>query len=641
MTMKYISYTRFSSDNQRSSSNDDQHFGNLRKFEDFGIPENQVTWIKDEGISGDHENRPGYQQVMRAIEASEVKILVVDDQSRWSREDIIGDFLKKCAFYGARFIAVTDNIDTELEGTELSAQVKGWQNQQFLRDHAKKVRRGLKGRARDPNGSTGNHPFGYRSEWENPDEGARYDGNCPKPMKKVVIDEPHAEIVCKIYNLFVEQKKSLNEIARYLNENKIPLPPRSNAKIGWSAGLVRRVLQNKKYVGIWVYGANRTVKYKGQRRNIKVDDKDVVTTHRPFLSIISKELFEGAAKRFKEFKEVLGPNTGKSRHSKLGKYVRLYPFNLLSGMLSCSECGTPLHRGAGNGGHYYRCPNHARNGGCGSKTSVNMVKAEEVIISFMHDKLNNIDDWFDLVYEQVLRNIAEHDARIPSDKENLLRRKAGLEKEIETLSANLKLRVSQTLADGLSASEESLKELNKSLEAMERKQGSKRRLPTKAEAAAELSDMVSIMSEDPTRGSLLLRKIIGERQIKATDVIFPGKERGYAKLSFRFDPMHLLAVVYDDADIIPSDEQSSLIEDVVLFTGNPTEMEKWLPKVHEWRLDGVTWKEIHERTGMSSSCLGNYLKRYRKALVESGAANNIDSTIVNNEDGYSTIVNNE
>ena len=142
---------------------------------------------------------------------------------------------------------------------------------------------------------------------------------------------------------------------------------------------------------------------------------------------------------------------------------------------------------------------------------------------------------------------------------------------------------------------------------------SKQRLPSREDVVRELAALLPIFVEQPSRGSMLLRDIIGK--ITVTDVIFPGKQRGYAKLSFQFDPRRLLDVVYNDK-LFTTDEQSTAIEDIVLYTGEPTKMESLMPQIHEWVLEGVSWLEIHKRTGLSASCAGVYYKRWRKALEE-------------------------
>ena len=613
---RYVGYARFSSDNQREASIEDQNRSIIRKFAEMGIPEDQVRLFSDSAITGTHDNRPEYQKIMRAIEANDVETLIVEDQSRLTRDTDIGDLLNKFKFNGVRFIAIHDGIDTKREGTEINAQVKGLVNNISIIDHAKRVRRGLEGRALDVDGATGDHPFGYRTEWVDPVEGGQYIGNGPKPKRKVVINEEEAAIVRDVFHMFVADGLSLNEIARRLNDRKAPLGARGSSKTGWSAGRVRMVLKNLKYCGKWVWGKHRTVKYKGHRRNEKADKQDVVVLERPHLAIVTEETWTLAEKRFQRFKEIAGPNAGKAKRKKLGLYAREYPFNLLSGVLFCSECGTRLHRGSGDGGNFYRCPTNFRNGSCGSKSNVKKSVAEREILAFLEQRLANIDGWFDGVYAKVLQNIEAYNARIPEEKEALLRRKGELEKEVEVLSANLKLHVSQKLSIELSASEADLEDVDKALAAMERKARTKQRLPSKDEVAKELAELLTIFAEKPTQGSLLLQKIIGK--VMVADVIFPGKQRGYAKLSFRFAPKRLLAVVYDDESLFTFDAQDDAGEDVVLYAGGPTKMESLMPQIHKWVKEGVSWLEIHNRTGLSASCAGVYYRRWRKALSEAG-----------------------
>ncbi len=79
----------------------------------------------------------------------------------------------------------------------------------------------------------------------------------------MVIFEEEAKIVRLVFDMFVVEMRSLNAIARHLNELKVPPGTRSNSRTGWSAGRVRIMLKNPKYCGIWSWGANHAVKYEG------------------------------------------------------------------------------------------------------------------------------------------------------------------------------------------------------------------------------------------------------------------------------------------------------------------------------------------------------------------------------------------
>ena len=73
-----------------------------------------VRDFKDDGYSGIVFQRPGFQEMLTAIEKREINCVIVKDLSRFGREYIeTGKYLER--FFpanGVRFIAITDNIDT-------------------------------------------------------------------------------------------------------------------------------------------------------------------------------------------------------------------------------------------------------------------------------------------------------------------------------------------------------------------------------------------------------------------------------------------------------------------------------------------------------------------------------------------------
>src|SRR6516165_433022 len=75
--MKAVVYTRFSSDRQREASSEDQARNCRRRAESEGwrIGEH----YRDEGISGSTADRPGYKAMLRAAQAREFDVLLVDD----------------------------------------------------------------------------------------------------------------------------------------------------------------------------------------------------------------------------------------------------------------------------------------------------------------------------------------------------------------------------------------------------------------------------------------------------------------------------------------------------------------------------------------------------------------------------------
>src|ERR1700677_4648568 len=73
-------YARFSSDQQRDASIEDQFRQCERVAESNGLT--VVARFEDRGISGGTTERPGYQMLLQAARSGFVKVIIVEDISR-------------------------------------------------------------------------------------------------------------------------------------------------------------------------------------------------------------------------------------------------------------------------------------------------------------------------------------------------------------------------------------------------------------------------------------------------------------------------------------------------------------------------------------------------------------------------------
>src|ERR1700733_4786984 len=99
--MKAVIYTRFSTTQQREASSEDQARNCRRKIEAEGWELGKH--YKDEGISGRTMERPGYQAMLAASLAREFEVLVIDDLSRLSRDQVESErVIRRLEFAGVR-----------------------------------------------------------------------------------------------------------------------------------------------------------------------------------------------------------------------------------------------------------------------------------------------------------------------------------------------------------------------------------------------------------------------------------------------------------------------------------------------------------------------------------------------------------
>jgi site-specific DNA recombinase len=131
--MRVAVYARYSSENQREASIEDQ----TRNCEKCATQEGwSVTHrYQDKAISGSTNARPGYQQLLAEAEGKCFDIVLVDDFSRLSRDQVESEQVRRrMVHWGCRLIGVTDGIDTASKGHKLQAGMKGLMNDIFLDD---------------------------------------------------------------------------------------------------------------------------------------------------------------------------------------------------------------------------------------------------------------------------------------------------------------------------------------------------------------------------------------------------------------------------------------------------------------------------------------------------------------------------
>src|SRR5262245_10536117 len=239
--MKIAVYGRYSSDNQRDTSIEDQHRVVRRWAEAHG--HELVAEFSDAAVSGASTRLlNGLQELLRSafMQPAPFDAIVVDQLSRLSRD--IGDtdaIIKRLRFFGVRVIAVSDGIDTGDDTTKVSVTVKSLVNELYLDDLRKTTKRGLDGRFL-AGYATGGRTYGYRSE---PvcDSGQRNSHGRPIPIGyRITIDSAEAAIVRQIFQLF---REGLGEkaIAKRLNLQ-------STSRL-WRPNTIYLMLQNSKYVG--------------------------------------------------------------------------------------------------------------------------------------------------------------------------------------------------------------------------------------------------------------------------------------------------------------------------------------------------------------------------------------------------------
>src|SRR6266403_5842482 len=203
-------YARYSSDNQRDASIEDQ----LRICREKAKRENWtvVSTYKDAGISGASMIlRPGIQTLLQDAQRQQFDVVLAEALDRISRDQAdVATLFKHLRFAGVPIITLAEG-----EISELHVGLKGTMNALFLKDLAAKTHRGLEGRVRAGR-SGGGLCYGYDVVREQDARGEQIHGGR-------IIDEAEAEIVRRIFREFATGKAP-RAIARGLNADRLAGP---------------------------------------------------------------------------------------------------------------------------------------------------------------------------------------------------------------------------------------------------------------------------------------------------------------------------------------------------------------------------------------------------------------------------------
>ena len=313
MSIRAALYARYSSDLQSAKSIEDQIDICRNHIQTQGWVESRI--YRDLAISGGSMvTRPGVQELIRGAANREFDIVVAEALDRISRDQAdTATIYKLLAFHNVQIITLSEG-----EVDSMHIGFKGVMNEMFLRDLAKKTKRGQAGVVKSGR-SAGGHCYGY--DIVKADEAGIYQ-----------INEAQAEQVCRIMQLYVDGE-SPRTIAARLNAEKIEAPRGGE----WRASTINGqkhagngILNNELYIGrrIWNRRHKVTDPLTGKKRMRANPESEWVICDVPELRIVDDELWSAVKRKQAQ------------TTSKRGGAKR--PNRLLSGLLECGACGGPM-----------------------------------------------------------------------------------------------------------------------------------------------------------------------------------------------------------------------------------------------------------------------------------------------------------
>ena len=380
---------------------------------------NPVLFV-DDGFSGTNFDRPAISEALRLVENRQVSNFIVKDLSRLGRSYIKVGQLTEITFpsFDVRFIALNDGVDSNKpnETNSIFLPIKSLMDEMYAADTSKKIRAVVQAKAKAGERVTTNPPYCYLKDSNNP--------------KNWIIDPVASDVVKRIFQE-AKSGKSLSEIAKGLENDKIFKPDRHRIEIGlkpissspnvetlpyfWTRETLSAILGREEYLGHTVNLRTRTKSYKDKRKvdNSKEDWLVFKNTHE---EIIDQETFDIVQKM-------------RSHKRSNQRYKnRIGHENLFAGLAFCGTCGRkhyfcPQEKNGLNHDHY-KCSGYRKPiDGCENPHYIQ----KSALIEIVSDKLRQTIHECQLDQETFLKKL-EQQSQAQFSKDNK-RQRQQLQKE--------------------------------------------------------------------------------------------------------------------------------------------------------------------------------------------------------------------
>ena len=295
---------------------------------DGAIPEENTY---KEVVSGETINsRPEFKKLLKRIESSEIKAVLVVECARLGRPDLeeIGRLSKLFRYTETYIITPQRTFDLRDEYDRESFEREMMRGADYL-DYTKKILgRGKELSLRQGYFVSGVVPYGYEREW-------LYEGKRKRPSLSIIEEE--AKIVRLIFDWYVNEGIGATKICQRLNEMAVK-PKKGNL---WKKSSIVNMLKNEHYLGKIVIKKHIDVN--------TVEDMSI-TTHCVFNP--DYEVVEG------KHPAIIDEATFLKANNKIHKYPSVKPSatlqNPFASVLKC-ECGKTMIRRKNRNTFRYLC----------------------------------------------------------------------------------------------------------------------------------------------------------------------------------------------------------------------------------------------------------------------------------------------
>jgi site-specific DNA recombinase len=615
-SVRCATYARFSCDRQRDESITDQQRHCGEKARENGHAICRELEFSDEAVSGTKLERAGLNALLAAAESGQFDVLYVYSLSRLSRESVITlPLLKKLVYnHGIRVVSATEGIDSRDSSWEIISHIMSIVHEQYVKDLAKNVFRGQEGVVLSGR-CAGDYCFGYGSIPVPGSEPAR-PGRGDKPPKMYVIDPQAAAWVERIFQWFVQERRSLRWIAQELNRRGVPKDHRATTP-RWTHRLIAKLLGNRKYIGQWPWGERKNVRdpLTGKVRQVARSPEECEKWVRdlPHLRLVDDPLFEQAQQLLRHNCDKVAGNRGKKGQLQGSPYQVAHraPCHLLSQLIVCGHCGRAFQVG-GSQSKYLFCPGYLA-GTCSCKTQLLRERAERMILSEIGRRVLENPLWQQRVFEVALRAWQADENVVPQELAATQRRLAEVDQKINNLLDRMEAgRGGPELDERLAKRRAEKRELADRVQRLQRADDYRLPEPTLTSMAEQLHDLGVLFTHPSPAAAHALRNLVGGG-IVVSEIRRPNYQRHYLQGRFAITAAAVAACLARggggvDCDARVADDGPR--EKVVIDFCDPPAIDAQANRAKELRDQGWAQKEIAQQLGCSRSRVTAVLKHW-------------------------------
>lgn len=234
LNLRVTYYARVSTDHieqKNSLINQYEYFQKLIKDNDNWL---YIDGYIDEGITGTSDiKRTNFMKMIEDAKNDMFDLIITKEISRFSRNTLDSiKYTRELLNNGVAVLFLNDNINTIYPDSELRLTIMSSLAQDEVRRLSERVKFGMH-QAQKKGILLGNNKIlGYRKN---------------KNENRLIIIKEEAKIIKKIFELYVLEDMSLNQIKDFLNEKKV----KTKANKRWNTTTISRIIKNPKYKGYY------------------------------------------------------------------------------------------------------------------------------------------------------------------------------------------------------------------------------------------------------------------------------------------------------------------------------------------------------------------------------------------------------